>query len=563
MKLQTRKIEILAFSAMIFFINSTIHAKSIYPAEVVGRDLNYLGLGWMGHVGVTMAATIDDVAPWVVEVLNDPNRVVQVNYISNFKRQSPYWGSRYGIANNRVRTLMVLREANAQRCLRSNYTLTSIFWPAKGNMDGYSTDTCKTEIMGQFRCDTFMVYTFSVGGYTVLRGGSLLPKNVFASFPYGNGDGPYAVSHQNESNKEKFNNNYNLDDISPTDLNRLNQEDFISVIDRPENAKNADIDDKIWNLYKNNKIEDFDKKYFLLDYLGGVAGPNLLPEIIDEYSRTSNPDLKHMLLRSTQSIYTREFRLKNDLSKREVLINFYLDLLNQDSSSKKLPLIDAQIISTGLIDIASTEIVLGNIKKINSIFERAQPYEQIGFKCNLMLDIKLLENTYIPEIIELLTKENNRQLDERFFSYIKDALSKDINNFSLEIKSMIGNYLNLVDYKYENMHYPFIKSDKPSSLFVFGSWLESLALINSNSFDEAGYFIAEFLKTKSIVEQANFIVGFSHSAYLKKAFKTEPVFLKFVEKNKNIKLVPFAKDPKQEMINTGIQYAVSVIEGKV
>ncbi|MFT4059041.1 MAG: hypothetical protein QM652_05775 [Legionella sp.] len=56
----------------------------ILPAEVVGRDLDVSKLGWLGHVGITMAGNLSDVAPWVVEALNDPNRVIQVNYINDF-----------------------------------------------------------------------------------------------------------------------------------------------------------------------------------------------------------------------------------------------------------------------------------------------------------------------------------------------------------------------------------------------------------------------------------------------------------------------------------------------
>lgn len=531
----------------------------ILPAEVVGRDLDVPGAGWLGHVGITMAGNISDVAPWVVEVLNDPNRVVQVNNISDFKKKSPYWGSRYGIANDRERTLLVLKEANTQRCLRSKYSFTTFFFPATGSLDGYPTDTCKTKTMGQFRCDTFMIYVYSVGNYSVLRSGAALPKNVFASFPFGNGDGPQAFDNLQVTPDALPYIQSSLNTFSPTDLNNLSLENFISVIDNPDNAKAPNIANKIWEIYLTYQIEDVDKKTFLLDYLGGVGSSNLLPEVIKEYYQSTNLDIKHALLSLTQVIYSREHHLQDNLSIKEQLINFYLDLLNKNQTSFS----DAQIIATGLTDIASKETILDNIEKINFIFDMAQPYEQIGYKCNLMLDIKSLEDSYIPQIIHLLTKENNRQLDERFFSYIKDALSRDINNLSTINKNRIRNYFKLIDYKFNNINAKLLKTDKPSSMFTFGAWLEATALINSSTLLDAEHFIAKFLEHKSTVEQANYIIGLSKADYLKHAFNTESVFREFAEKNNNINLVPISKNPKQELINSGIQYSVSLIEGKI
>ncbi|MFT4060694.1 MAG: hypothetical protein QM652_14265, partial [Legionella sp.] len=312
-----------------------------------------------------------------------------------------YWGSRYGIANDRERTLLVLKEANTQRCLRSKYTLTTFFFPATGSLDGYPTDTCKTQTMGQFRCDTFMIYTYSVGNYSVLKSGAALPKNVFASFPFGNGDGPQAFGNIQVTPDTPQNIQSSLDTLSSTELNNLSLEHFISVIDNPDNAKTPNIANKIWEIYVHYHIEDVDKKTFLLDYLGGVGSSNLLPEIIKEYHQSTNLDIKHALLSLTQIIYSREHHLQEKLFIKEQLINFYLDLLNKNSFKNQMSFSDAQIIATGLTDIASQETLLDNIEKINLIFDMAQPYEQIGYKCNLMLDIKSLEDSYIPRLLIL------------------------------------------------------------------------------------------------------------------------------------------------------------------
>ena len=45
-------ISIIEVALAAMFIYSSARAKQIYPAEILGRDLNYPGLGWAGHVGI-------------------------------------------------------------------------------------------------------------------------------------------------------------------------------------------------------------------------------------------------------------------------------------------------------------------------------------------------------------------------------------------------------------------------------------------------------------------------------------------------------------------------------
>lgn len=99
-------------------------------------------------------------------------------------------------------------------------------------------------------------------------------------------------------------------------------------------------------------------------------------------------------------------------------------------------------------------------------------------------------------------------------------------------------------------------------MFVFGAWLEASALVNSDGLEKAGHYVAEFIKNKSTLEQASYIIGLSKANYMKKAFETERIFRDFVKNNKKISSIPIAKNPTDEMINTGIQYAVNLIEGK-
>ena len=52
---------------------SSVHAnKPIYPAEIAGRDLNYVGLGWLGHIGVTAANKISQNSDWILMIADIP-----------------------------------------------------------------------------------------------------------------------------------------------------------------------------------------------------------------------------------------------------------------------------------------------------------------------------------------------------------------------------------------------------------------------------------------------------------------------------------------------------------
>ncbi|MFI4955234.1 MAG: hypothetical protein ACHP9Y_04910 [Gammaproteobacteria bacterium] len=54
--MRCRKLVTLGLSiTVVGLLSSAAYAKKIYPAEIMARDLNYPGLGWLGHVGIANA----------------------------------------------------------------------------------------------------------------------------------------------------------------------------------------------------------------------------------------------------------------------------------------------------------------------------------------------------------------------------------------------------------------------------------------------------------------------------------------------------------------------------
>ncbi len=125
--MKNRSLVVLGISLTVTVLTcSSAYAKKIYPAEIMGRDLNVPGLGWLGHVGISTVYIMDPSgmnqnADQVIEVLNEPV-VGQINTINNFKSRSPYWGSKYGVSDRGVLGYKLLVEANHQRWWCPSYT---------------------------------------------------------------------------------------------------------------------------------------------------------------------------------------------------------------------------------------------------------------------------------------------------------------------------------------------------------------------------------------------------------------------------------------------------------
>ncbi|PNG46822.1 MULTISPECIES: hypothetical protein [unclassified Variovorax] len=146
------------------------------PGDVVGRSLNYPGLGWLGHIGFWDGQE-------VVEVLNEPPFVVQYSDLTNFKSRSEYWGKGspnipffyvYGCYADRCGNgsyqfvtgrIDAVYRAFQIYALGADYTFTAIYTRARPK---YSDSTYPME-KGVYRCDTFVVDLYAINGIATSR----------------------------------------------------------------------------------------------------------------------------------------------------------------------------------------------------------------------------------------------------------------------------------------------------------------------------------------------------------------------------------------------------------
>ncbi|MDF1646027.1 MAG: hypothetical protein P1U61_03460 [Legionellaceae bacterium] len=324
-----------AFLAISICASAQSHATHYYPAQILGRDLGIKGLGWAGHVGLTIADHFSDTAEYVIEVLNEID-VIQINTIEHFKKNTRYWGSRYGIADQSPSADSIVKEALKQRALCPIYTDSATYHIGEGTVD-------KPNKCAVFRCDTFINYLFHYAGYTLpTYRGKTLPRLVFKAFPKTHDDGAT-----------------NID---------LPFEQFKLTFDLPTQQTTPQTIKKTWQLAQNPSLS-LKKRIFLIDYLGLNGSPGLIHDFIDDYKKQTHAAIKSMLIRSTFTLYQTHFLHQPHTE----LQQFYQNLLSTPLPSKDIP-----IVLRGFIDLSDTQQKLRHQAQTKRLLQqhiKALPFE--------------------------------------------------------------------------------------------------------------------------------------------------------------------------------------------
>lgn len=524
---------------LVFLYSSTTSVNAalpVYPAEIVGRQLDSKALGKIGHVGITTAPNIWQDAVQVIEVLWE-SPVIQLNTIANFKTRSEYWGSRYGISDRGDNALRILREANFQKDLGcATYTLTANYYPSTGRYasDGHANPT----YCGYYRCDTFVNYLFHWGNYTLPTysppgeiNTTTFPYIVFNLFPSGNGDGPRAIA--GLKTLSTHNDFTSINSINAKQLAEMTPEEFAAVVDVSL--------DKITNIGANNILMlaqdstlNVDSRTFLMDKLGFVGTIDMIPKLIDLYYKLDYDDIavKNQIIATTQNIHQRLFKSGEQSQKKNLLQKFYAHLLTQ-----KLSAIQEEIVIRGFIALSSNDVVISNLDTINSIFNDQElnlhPRIVLSLKIELFNKLYKFESSYTSDLINFLKNKNNAELEGVFNLFIVNRLSNlGTDSLDRESKYQISSYLDSIEFKYSQQNKKVF--EEGVTMFSYGEWLEASALVNSRSLIDAGRYIANYIQDKIPLEQESYIIGLSNSDYMRQAFETEPVLKSF--KKRHMKL---------------------------
>ena len=184
-------IQLLTVGVAFTFV-PTSHARQ--AGDVVGRDLNVIGLGWIGHIGMDTNETYWDASTnqsikMYLEVLNEGTVIVKNTHL-NFRSRSPLWGGGQ---------LFARYVANCARCGHNWTQVISAGWEQRNWSPTYTYSAAYTEgkmvlIKGKwvrqnakYRCDGFIVYSYRKGlGRNVSRTPQT-PVTVWNGLPYNYG----------------------------------------------------------------------------------------------------------------------------------------------------------------------------------------------------------------------------------------------------------------------------------------------------------------------------------------------------------------------------------------
>ncbi len=386
-------------SMLILLAALPARATTYYPAEVVGRDSSNPGLFWFGHVGLTIANNAEEPTEKIIEVLPEIN-AIQINLLSNFKQRARYWGSRYGIADQKKPTQHIIHEALKQRALCPIHTQTSTYQIGLGTPD--APTRCAV-----FRSDTFINHVFHTAGYDLPSYyGITLPLRVFYSFP-------------------KAHSNYAL--LPPEEA----ADDFTKQIDLPPSEVTPDTVQSLWELAKNPLLR-LDHRIFILDYLGLNGTAELIEELIAYYKTQTHPAIKNMLIRSSFTLYQTHFLNQPHAN----LQQFYQNLLEQPLDAEALP-----FVIRGFVNLSTaSQVILAQYqinKQLSAHDQTLPPENKLSLNLLLAFKTKGLENYYISRIVLQLALENNPDLNQLF----KQALISRVKRLG---KASVGSELLII-----------------------------------------------------------------------------------------------------------------------
>jgi hypothetical protein len=440
--MKNKKIFIIGLSFTLAAINSTSHARKIFPSDIMARNLNIPGLGWVGHVGIATrfmmnASGMFKPADQVIEILNE-GTIGHLNPIDNFKRRSQYWGSKYGVISNPEQGYRVLVEANHQRWWVREYTHGTDYRIGQGN-----PYTGEVRVSGRWRCDTFAWWAYYSQGINVMPGHIWLPKILFDFFPVFNDERVIPDTSEPKTDALPIK---SLDKVSSKELDEMPFEEFQNTIDAPANApKNfiTKMSDFMRFAY-DGSLSDI-KRGILIDKITSKAtDTDLVPKLLQLYEETDREEVKNKIVSGLMFHVQGELREHPNSSDYELLRNFFHRLIGEKLNPKC-----ADWATMGFIDTHTADEVSQNLDKIDAQLAVANHTASITLKYKLVHKSKELQPIYIQSIIKELREANDADLDSYFFGPLAIGYEGTGKNLlDRESKELVIEYLKEVKYKY-------------------------------------------------------------------------------------------------------------------
>lgn len=422
-------------------IHTLSYAKAIYPAEIMGRDLNVFGLGWVGHVGIattdmTSPAGMNQNANKVIEILNE-NPVGQINFVTNFKSRSKYWGSKYGVADRGLRGYQVLVEANHQRWWCPKYTSDTNYHIGSGIPTTGEIIEC-----GTWRCDTYAWWSFYSQGLDTMSGHVWLPIVMFNFFPYFN-DERFSIELEPFS---AITTNKTLENVSAEELNEMPIEEFQMIMDAPPSHYVTTPSSVQMNLAYDSHLNDVKRGIMSDRLIADDTEPDIVRKLLTLYATTDSVEVKNKVVQNLMLYNQRHRNVKLYIQNDQPLLKtFFAEILDNKSLTPKM----ADDGVRGFIETHSSGEIMTNLNKINKWLPIAGHYSSIMLKYSLVFKSTELQSIYIKSIVNELHKANNSDLDSYFFGPLSIGYQGTGKNLlAPDSRRVVIDYLKEVHHKY-------------------------------------------------------------------------------------------------------------------
>lgn len=417
--------------------NCTTQARPVVSGDIVARDLLVYGLGKAGHVAMVTGHNVGGPSSRLIEAMSDGTPwAIVFNYLEQFKKQSPYWGSRYGFGDYGKGTRATLVELNHQRWWCPTYTSTAGYRPGQGIPTTGQVISC-----GVWRCDTLVAWSFSSAGFPqILNNPIILPRIVFNMFPYQNYNGLL-------ENSETLNpplliqSDMVFSDFSADELNTMPFEEFELIADIPMQQETPTHIEAEWRYANDPHLNDI-KRGMFIDRLAMSNEPDVIPRFIKMYEQTKIPEIKRKLIIGTVIYYQGHNNEVNSSQDRALLRSFYKKILGEQLAADS-----SDMAVRGFIHFHSSKEIIENKKLLDKRFTAMDHRSLLSLKLELSHKSKELETLYFPSIIEMLKKDQSSVLNEMFFGLTKMGWRHLHNKESVEL---IKNYIKFSSSKYEN-----------------------------------------------------------------------------------------------------------------
>ncbi len=414
-------------------------AKVTYPAEVHGRELASPVGARLGHVGIATSGMSDPSgmnypADSIIEVLNE-KPVGQINTVPDFKRRSPYWGSRWGIADRGVRGYNMLVEANHQRWWCPRYTYLPAYEPGEGIPTTGYIIKC-----GTWRCDNYVWWLFNTFGFSLVPSGQFNPAILFNSFPYVN-DGRFIPEHT-----QNIVDNRTLADLTAEEINSMEFERFEVILENPQNNAVQPKYVEEFRIAKDKRVKDIIRGG-MLDLISITSNDVRAPiKMISMYDKHESEEVKMKIVQNVMIFDQRHNREEKYIKESLPKVREFFEHLMRDKTLSRNINDDAL---RGFIDTHSSDEIIASKELVDFKLAHLPAHEiSIMLKSALMFKSPELQRIYTGSVVTELREVSKSDLDSYLFGPLSLAYKAHPEFLTKESENLVSDYLIEVQFKY-------------------------------------------------------------------------------------------------------------------